>query len=78
MAEPLNAAVYSATDMVNSGVASARASGESNPGRAANAGSFSSAANDTFHGHTSWGEWPENRFEIPLSTGRLTLKRTMT
>lgn len=53
--------------------ASVRVSLPPNAARGANAGSFSSVANRTFHGHTSWEICRHTCFEIPLTTGRRTL-----
>jgi hypothetical protein len=39
-----------------------------------NSGTRFSRAKRTFHGHTSWEMYRQNRFEIPLSTGGRTLR----
>ena len=43
---------------------------------AANPLSVASRENFTFHGHTSWDVCRYTHFEIPLSTGRLTLRES--
>ena len=58
------ASMYSDWVIESSDVASCRALTLAMKDLAASAVSRSSCANDTFHGHTSWGEWPGNRFEI--------------
>ena len=50
--------------------------GVANSGRPASAGSRSSAANDTFHGHTSWDVCRHTHFQIPLKSGRLTTRNS--
>lgn len=58
--------------IVRNSHASMRASRESNPARAAKAGSRNSLPNDAFHGHTSWEVCRHSRFLIQLATGSLT------
>jgi hypothetical protein len=57
-------------------VASVTASFPPRNSRARNGESSASACeNFWFHGHTSWEMCRYNRFEIPLSTGRLTRRK---
>ena len=71
--EPLNAALNSACDIASSSRESVTASFPAMNSRAANGDpSANSCENFTFHGHTLWEMCRYNRFEVSLSTGRLT------
>ena len=72
--EPLNAALNCCRDIANNSRASVRASLPARILRTANAGSLSSGVNYTFHGHTSWEMYRQNRFEIALRTGARSLR----
>jgi hypothetical protein len=75
--EPLNATLNSSGVIASRSCASVRASLSARNSRGANddpSGSF--RANFTFHGHTSWEEYRQNRFEIALRTGARKLRTT--
>ena len=81
MAEPLNASAYSSGFIIRSSRAKARAPSREamsvHNSRAANDGSFSSVANDVFQETISWEVWPYTHFEVPLSKGRSTLRKSL-
>jgi len=72
--EPLNARLHSSCVMARISRASDLASRPASASRSVNAGSRSSLAKRTFHGHTSWDLCRLTRFEIPLGTGARTLR----
>jgi len=74
--EPLNAAENSDWDVANSSRASEDAPLPEMTARGANSGTFSSCANLMLNGHTSWEMCRYTHFEIRLSTGGLTLRKS--
>jgi hypothetical protein len=75
MGEPLKAALNSSCDISSNPRASVNASLPAIAARGANAGTFNSRANRTFHGHTSWEMCRQNRFELPIATGGRSLRK---
>jgi hypothetical protein len=71
----LNAAVNSSCDIVRISCASVLASLPAITSRGANACPFSSCANLMLYGQTSWENCRYTHFEIPLATGRRTLRK---
>lgn len=77
--DPLKATLNSSCVMASNSPASVCASLPAIASRERKGGvSRNRLANRTFHGHTSLDIWRYNRFEIALSTGCRTLRRTTT
>ncbi len=73
--EPLNAARNASSLMASVSRASVAASLPAIAARGWKLGSFTSRANFTFQGHTSWEMCRYNRIEIPLAAGGRTLAK---
>jgi hypothetical protein len=74
MGDRLNAALNSSCVIATSSRASVCESLPASTARGANSGTLFGRVNETFHGHTSWEMYRQNRFAIPLGTGARTLR----